>query len=136
MSTSSFLDIITRLREAECPDRRASIVDLASVYNIEMSTRVSSVPSPHKWKRSVDGSCSCLKCKDLVLELAHRTSLLEAKGLGGLLETADHGRRAAEQDLDIVGGLGQPFLNCRNEIVSHLTLHLLISLPRPKIPPI
>lgn len=52
----------------------------------------------------------CLESKDLVLELAHRTSLLEAQGLGSLLEAADHGRRTAEQNLDIVRRLGQPFL--------------------------
>lgn len=53
--------------------------------------------------------CS-LEGKDLVLELADGTGLLEAKALGGLLQAADHGGRSAHQDLDIVGGLGQPFL--------------------------
>lgn len=51
-----------------------------------------------------------LKGKDLVLELADGASLLEAKALCGLLETANHGRRSTEEDLDIVGGLGEPFL--------------------------
>lgn len=55
-------------------------------------------------------SCSLLESKDLVLEFAHGPGLLETDGLGGLLETADHWGRAAEQDLDIVGGLGKPFL--------------------------
>lgn len=53
--------------------------------------------------------CS-LEGKDLVLQLADGTGLLEAKALGGLLQAADHGGRSAHQDLDIVGGLGQPFL--------------------------
>jgi len=51
-----------------------------------------------------------LESKHLVLELADRASLLEAEALGGLLETAHHGRGTAEQDLDIVGRLGKPFL--------------------------
>lgn len=53
---------------------------------------------------------SCLKGKDLILELADGTSLLEAEAFGGLLQTANHGRRTAEQDLDVVGGLGEVFL--------------------------
>lgn len=52
----------------------------------------------------------CLKGKHLVLELADGAGLLEADRLGGLLEGADHGRGAAEQNLDVVGGLGKPFL--------------------------
>lgn len=52
-----------------------------------------------------------LERKDLVLELAHGPGLLVADGLGGLLQTADHRGRAAEQDLDVVGGLGKPFLH-------------------------
>lgn len=54
-----------------------------------------------------------LKGKDLVLELAHGPSLPETKAFGGLLETANHGRRAADQDLDIIGGFGEPFLECK-----------------------
>ncbi len=53
---------------------------------------------------------SPLKSKDLVLELADGARLLESQCLGGLLQAADHGRGAAEQDLDIGGGLGEPFL--------------------------
>lgn len=55
-------------------------------------------------------SSCCLESKDLVLELADGTGLFEAKALGGLLQTANHGRRTAEQDLDVVGGLGEEFL--------------------------
>lgn len=51
-----------------------------------------------------------LKGEDLVLELADGAGLLEAKALCGLFETANHGRRSTEEDLDIVGGLGEPFL--------------------------
>lgn len=64
--------------------------------------------------RRLIGSVS-LKGKHLVLELADRPCLLEADCLGGLLEGADHGRRAAEQDLDVVGGLGKPFLYTHKE---------------------
>jgi hypothetical protein len=53
---------------------------------------------------------SNLKGEDLILELAHGAGLLIAEGLGGLLDTADHGGRAAQEDLDVVGRLGQPFL--------------------------
>ena len=55
-----------------------------------------------------------LKGKDLVFELAHGPSLLKTKAFGGLLETANHGRRAADQNLDIIGGLGEPFLEFRS----------------------
>lgn len=51
-----------------------------------------------------------LKGKDLVLELADGTGLLVAEALGGLLEAADHRGRTAEENLDVVGGLGEPFL--------------------------
>lgn len=51
-----------------------------------------------------------LECEDLVLELADGLGLLEAKGLGGLLEATDHGWRTAEQNLDIIGRFGEPFL--------------------------
>jgi hypothetical protein len=53
----------------------------------------------------------CLEGKNLVNELADRTGLLEAKALSGLLETANHGRRTTEKNLDIVGGLGQVFVD-------------------------
>jgi len=53
----------------------------------------------------------CLEGKNLVNELADRAGLLEAKALGGLLKTANHGRRTTEKNLDIVGRLGQVFLN-------------------------
>jgi hypothetical protein len=46
----------------------------------------------------------------LVLELAHWARLLVTKSLGGLLQTADHRRRAAEQDLDIGSRGREPFL--------------------------
>jgi hypothetical protein len=51
-----------------------------------------------------------LEGKNLVNELADRTGLLEAKALCCLLETANHGRRTTEKNLDIVGGLGEIFL--------------------------
>lgn len=53
---------------------------------------------------------SVLEGKDLVLQLADGASLLVAHALRGLLEAADHGRRTAQEDLDIVGGLGEPVL--------------------------
>lgn len=55
-----------------------------------------------------------LESKDLVLELADGTGLFEAEALGGLFETANHGRRTAEQDLDVIGGLGEEFLLKKN----------------------
>lgn len=51
-----------------------------------------------------------LESEDLVLELADGTGLLESQAFGGLLQTTNHGRRTTEKNLDIVGGLGQPFL--------------------------
>lgn len=42
-----------------------------------------------------------LEAEDLVLELADRASLSESERLGGLLHGADHGRRAAEHNLDV-----------------------------------
>lgn len=51
-----------------------------------------------------------LKGKHLVLQLADGPGLLEAEALGGLLQPTHHGRRAAQQDLDVVGRLGEPFL--------------------------
>lgn len=53
---------------------------------------------------------ACLEGKDLVNELADRTGLLEAKALCCLLETANHGRRTAQKNLDIIGRLGKIFL--------------------------
>lgn len=46
----------------------------------------------------------CLEAEDLVLELADRTGLGVAEGLGSLLHGTDHGRRTAEEDLDVIGG--------------------------------
>ncbi len=57
--------------------------------------------------------CGRLEGKDLVFEFADGAGLLEAKALGCFLKATDHGGRAAEQDLDIVGGLGQPFLRLK-----------------------
>ena len=51
-----------------------------------------------------------LEGKDLILKLADGTSLLEAETLGGLLQTTNHRRRTAEENLDIFGGLREPFL--------------------------
>lgn len=51
-----------------------------------------------------------LESEDLVLEFAHGSRLLVTEGLGGLLQTADHGGRTAQENLDVVGGLGEPFL--------------------------
>lgn len=63
---------------------------------------------------------TCLEGKDLVNKLADRSGLLEAKALSGLLETANHGRRTTEKNLDIVGRLGQVFLTTVSEINSRL----------------
>jgi hypothetical protein len=46
----------------------------------------------------------------LVFKLADGTGLLEAKALGGLLQAANHRGRTANENLDVVGGLGEPFL--------------------------
>ena len=51
-----------------------------------------------------------LESEDLVLELAHGPCLLEAQAFSRLLQSADHRRRPAKQDLNIVRSLGQPFL--------------------------
>ena len=51
-----------------------------------------------------------LEGKHLVLQLADGPGLLEAEALSGLLQATDHGRRAAQQDLDVLGRLGQVFL--------------------------
>jgi len=62
-------------------------------------------------------SCqSHLKAEDLVLELADRPGLGEAERLGGLLHGADHGRRTADEDLDVGCRGGKTFLRCA---VSH-----------------
>lgn len=45
-----------------------------------------------------------LEAEDLVLELADGAGLGVAEGLGSLLHGADHGRRTAEEDLDVAGG--------------------------------
>jgi hypothetical protein len=58
------------------------------------------------FRRSADR----LEAEDLVLELADRTSLGVAESLGGLLHSADHGRRTAEEDLDVGGGGGEALL--------------------------
>ena len=47
----------------------------------------------------------------MVREFASGSSLREAKALGSLLQTADHRRRSAQQDLDVVGRLREPFLS-------------------------
>jgi hypothetical protein len=52
----------------------------------------------------------CLECEYLILKLAHWSSLLKAEAFGCLLKPADHWRRTAKQDLDIIGGFGKPFL--------------------------
>lgn len=45
-----------------------------------------------------------LEAEDLVLKLADGPGLRVAKRLGGLLHGTDHGRRAADEDLDIGSG--------------------------------
>ena len=55
-------------------------------------------------------SDAALESKYLVLKLAHGASLLISKGLGGLLEAADHGGRAADENLHVVRRLREPFL--------------------------
>lgn len=52
-----------------------------------------------------------LEGKDLILELADGAGLLESETLGGLLQSTNHRRRATEENLDIVGGLGKVFLD-------------------------
>lgn len=49
-------------------------------------------------------SCFRLEAEDLVLKLADGPGLGVAKRLGGLLHGTDHGRRAADEDLDIRTG--------------------------------
>ena len=68
--------------------------------------RVSRLKWFHRPSTSLEG-------KHLVLQLADGPGLLEPEGLGGLLETAHHGRRAAQQDLDVGRRLGEPFLRWR-----------------------
>lgn len=64
----------------------------------------------------------CLESKDLVNKLADGAGFLEAKALSGLLETANHRRRATEKNLDIVGRLGEVFLNQGQ----------LVEIPKPR----
>lgn len=59
----------------------------------------------------VDQNPARLESEDLVLKLADGTRLVVAEGLGGLLQTTDHWGGTADEDLDIVGGLGQPLLD-------------------------
>ena len=47
---------------------------------------------------------------DLIDELADGAGLFVAQRGRRLLEGADHGWRTADQNLDVVGGLGKPFL--------------------------
>lgn len=51
-----------------------------------------------------------LEAEDLVLELADGPGLVVAERLGGLLHGADHGWRAADEDLDVGSGAGEVFL--------------------------
>lgn len=51
-----------------------------------------------------------LEGKHLVLKLADGACLLVTERLGSLLQPADHGRRTAEENLDIGSGLREPFL--------------------------
>jgi hypothetical protein len=60
---------------------------------------------------SIMSDSICLESKNLVNKLADGAGFLEAKALSSLLETANHGRRSTEKDLDIVSGLGQVFVD-------------------------
>ena len=51
-----------------------------------------------------------LEAEDLVLKLADGSRLGEAERLGGLLHGADHGRRAADENLDIGSRSGEKLL--------------------------
>lgn len=51
-----------------------------------------------------------LEAEDLVLELADRAGLGVTERLGSLLHRADHGRRTAEQNLDVAGRGRETFL--------------------------
>ena len=52
----------------------------------------------------------CLEAEDLVLQLADRASLGVSNNLGSLLHGADHGGRTAHEDLGVVGGGREAFL--------------------------
>jgi hypothetical protein len=54
---------------------------------------------------------SHLKRKELVLQLGDWSGLVETERLGGLLDSGNHGRRTADEDLDVFGGLGEVFLS-------------------------
>lgn len=49
----------------------------------------------------------CSEAKDLIGELADGACLVVAEGLAGLLHRRDHGRRTADEDLDVGGGGGE-----------------------------
>jgi hypothetical protein len=51
-----------------------------------------------------------LEAEDLVLQLADGARLGVSKSLGGLLHGADHGRGAAEENLNISSGGGKALL--------------------------
>lgn len=70
-----------------------------------------------------------LEAEDLVLELADRPGLGVSERLGGLLHGADHGRRAADENLDIgsrsretflLYGVSQQALDCSDMFASNL----------------
>jgi len=54
---------------------------------------------------------SCLEAEDLVLELAHWVCLFESQALGGTLHCLDHGGRATDENLDILGRRGELLLD-------------------------
>lgn len=70
---------------------------------------------------------AALKAEDLVLELADGTSLGVSERLGGLLHGANHGRRTAEQNLDVARGSREALLEksvsgqCRKTDAEDLT---------------
>jgi hypothetical protein len=69
--------------------------------------------------------CLILESKDLILELADGAGLLEAKALGGLLQAANHGWRATEQDLDVGGRSREPFSDHFGSDIADTALPLL-----------
>lgn len=84
-----------------------------------------------------------LEAEDLVLELADGAGLGVAKGLGGLLHGADHGRRTAEENFDVAGGCREALLigkiSYHDTSIAAIRLHTLImsavTKPTPPVQP-
>lgn len=84
-----------------------------------------------------------LEAEDLVLKLADGAGLGVAKGLGGLLHGADHGRRTAKENLDVAGGGREALLigkiSYHDNNTAAFRLHTLImsgvTKPTPPVQP-